>query len=251
MAKQQNGYLGGFTGRLGTAVGYQWNGKWCLRRMPAQMTNPQTVKQMEHRQAFKEQVQLAASMRQVIVAGLTAEARQLGMTSYNLFVHLNQQAFSMVEGGMQTDWSLLTVSVGPLAPVAFERATIDENNVLSVSFEANPLRVRADGYDMVRVYVYCPALGRGYLTAPVYRRARQIEALLPDEFAGQELQLYGFVQNDQGVCSYSAYIAQVDESTSLQDNETSSQQDDEMLASPLTANYSNFSKLRSPFLISG
>ena len=103
MAKQQNGYLGGFTGRLGTAVGYQWNGKWCLRRMPAQMTNPQTVKQMEHRQAFKEQVQLAAGMRQVIVAGLTAEARQLGMTSYNLFVHLNQQAFSMVEGGMQTD----------------------------------------------------------------------------------------------------------------------------------------------------
>ena len=135
--------------------------------------------------------------------------------------------------------------------MAFERATIDENNRLSVSFEANPLRVRADGYDMVRVYVYSPALGRGYLTAPVYRRTKRIEALLPDEFAGQQLQLYGFVQNDHGMCSYSAYIAQVDESTSLQDGESTSQQVDEMLASPLTANYSNYSKLRSPFLISG
>ena len=139
--------------------------------------------------------------------------------------------------------------------MAFERATIDENNRLSVSFEANPLRVRADGYDMVRVYVYSPALGRGYLTAPVYRRSKRIEALLPDEFEGQQVQLYGFVQNDQGMCSYSCYIEstsqQDNESTSLQDGEATSQQDKELPASHLTANYSNYSKLRSPFMISG
>lgn len=219
MAKQQNGYLGGFTGRLGTAVGYQWNGKWCLRRMPVQMTNPRTVKQMEHRQAFKAQVQLAAGMRSAVMAGLTAEARQLGMTAYNLFVHLNQQAFSLVDGGMQTDWRMLTVSVGPLAPVAFGKAVIDSDNRLSVSFEANPLRVRADGYDMVRVYVYCPALERGYMTAPVYRRTKRIEALLPDAFQGQQLQIYGFVQNNQGLCSCSVYVKQESETVGEQDIE--------------------------------
>lgn len=211
MAKQMNGYLGGFTGRLGTAVGYQWNGKWCLRRMPTEVSNPQTVKQMEHRQAFKEQVQLAAAMRHVVLAGLTAESRQLGMTSYNLFVSINQQAFSLVDGGMQTDWRRLRVSLGPLAPVAFTTATIDEGNLLTVNFEANPLHVRADGHDMVRVYVYCPELGSGYLTAPVYRRSKHLEALLPDELQGQQLQLYGFVQNDQGVCSDSLYIEQHDD----------------------------------------
>lgn len=220
MAKQQNGYLGGFTGRLGTAVGYQWNGKWCLRRMPVQMTNPRTVRQMEHRQAFKEQVQLAAGMRSAVVAGLTTEARQLGMTAYNLFVHLNQQAFSLVDGGMQTDWSLLTVSYGPLAPVAFDEAVIDGDNRLSVSFEANPMRMRADGYDMVRVYVYCPALGSGYMTAPVYRRTKRIEALLPDAFRGQQLQLYGFVHNNQGLCSCSVYVRQAGETASEQAGET-------------------------------
>ena len=219
MAKQQNGYLGGFAGRLGTAVGYQWNGKWCLRRMPTQMTNQRTVKQMEHRQAFKEQVQLAACMRSAVLAGLTAEARSLGMTSYNLFVHLNQQAFSMVEGGMQTDWRMLRLSIGPLAPVAFGAATIDEHNTLDVSFEANPMHMRADGNDLVRLYAYCPELGRGYMTAPVYRRSKHISAALPDEFEGKELQLYGFVQNNIGVCSDSYYIEQASELTELQTND--------------------------------
>ena len=208
MAKQINGYLGGFTGRLGRAVGYQWNGIWCLRRMPTEMHNPQTPKQMEHRNAFKAQVQLAAAMRQAVVAGLTAEARQLGMTSYNLFVHLNQMAFSTVGGTLSTDWRMLRVSLGPLAPVAFGVAEVDEHNTLNVSFEPNPLHMRADGNDMVRLYAYCPALGRGYMTAPVYRRSKRISAALPDAFAGQELQLYGFVQNDQGLCSDSLYISQ-------------------------------------------
>ena len=208
MAKQINGYLGGFTGRLDTAVGYRWNGIWCLRRLPAEMRNPQTPKQMEHRNAFKAQVQLAATMRQAVVAGLTAEARQLGMTSYNLFMHLNQMAFRTVEGTLATDWHMLRLSLGPLAPVAFGVAEIDEHNTLNVSFEANPLHMRADGGDMVRLYAYCPALGRGYMTAPVYRRSRRISAALPDAFAGQELQLYGFVQNDQGLCSDSLYILQ-------------------------------------------
>ena len=219
MAKQQNGYLGGFAGRLGTAVGYQWNGKWCVRRMPVKMTNPRTVKQMEHRQAFKEQVQLAASMRSAVLIGLTAEARSLGMTSYNLFVHLNQLAFSMVEGGMQTDWRLLRLSLGPLPPVAFGVATIDEHNTLSVSFEANPMHMRADGSDMVRLYAYCPELGRGFMAAPVYRRSKRISVALPDAFAGKELQLYGFVQNNMGVCSDSFYIEQASDLTELQIND--------------------------------
>lgn len=29
MAKQTAGYLSGFSGKLGTAVGYMWNEKWC------------------------------------------------------------------------------------------------------------------------------------------------------------------------------------------------------------------------------
>ena len=208
MAKQMGGYLGGFNGKLGPAVGYCWNGVWCLRARPAAVRNPRTERQVEHRDAFREQVRLAARMRQAVMAGLTTEARQWGMTAYNLFVHLNQQAFSMVDGSMVTDYSLLQVSCGPVAPVAFGNAVIDEDNVLTVSFEANPTRGRAGTYDGVRLYAYSPQLGWGYLSAPVYRRSKRISVALPDELAGVELHLYGFVQDDQGRCSESSYIAE-------------------------------------------
>ena len=203
MAKQMNGYLGGFSGKLGPAVGYCWNGKWCMRSHNAVVRNPRTEAQQEHRRAFKEQVQLAAQMRMVVTASLTLPARDLGMTSYNLFVSMNQAAFA----GGGVDYRLLSVSTGALAPVAFGAPSIDEDNVLTVSFEANPMRVRADGYDGVRLYAYCPELKRGFLSAPVYRRAKRIAVQLPDAFAGRELHLYGFVQAEDGRCSESSYLA--------------------------------------------
>lgn len=208
MAKQGIAYPGAFNGKLGTAVGYCWNGKWCLRSLPSQVRNPRTPLQVEHRDAFREQVRLAAHMRQAVVSGLTVEARQLGMTSYNLFVHLNQLAFSMVDGTMQVDYSLLQLSSGPVAPVAFGDAVIDEQGVLSVGFEANPTHSRANGYDGVRVYAYCPELRQGCLSAPVYRRTRSLSMALPDAMRGREVHLYGFVQNELGLCSETCYIVQ-------------------------------------------
>ena len=212
MAKQMNGYLGGFSGKLGPAVGYCWNGKWCMRSHNAVVRNPRTEAQQEHRRAFKEQVQLAAQMRMVVTASLTLPARELGMTSYNLFVSMNQAAFA----GGGVDYSLLSVSTGALAPVAFGVPSIDEDNVLTVGFEANPMRVRADGYDGVRLYAYCPELKRGFLSAPVYRRAKRLAVQLPDAFAGRELHLYGFVQAEDGRCSESSYLAWPQEDTDLE-----------------------------------
>ena len=209
MAKQWNGYLGGFSGRLGPAVGYSWNGVWCLRSRPVAVRNPRTPRQMEHREMFREEVRLAACMRQAVVAGLTVMARQMQMTSYNLFVHLNQQCFSLIDGVFTVDYSRLAVSEGPVAPVAFGEAAVEEGNVLTVSFERNPLRMRADNYDGVRLYAYSPELGRGYLSAPVYRRDKRLSVSLPDELAGRELHLYGFVQDGEGRCSASTYVGSV------------------------------------------
>ena len=151
--------MGGFSGRLGTAVGYMWNGKWCLRSRPAQVANPRTPAQVEHRTLFREEVRLAARMGRGVAAGLTAMARQMGMTCFNLFVSLNQQAFSLLDGALEVDYKALTLSTGPVAPVAFSRAVVDDHNVLTVDFEKNPLRLRAEAYDKVMVYAYCPEAG--------------------------------------------------------------------------------------------
>lgn len=205
MAKIDRGYMGGFSGSLGTAVGYVWNGKWCLRSRPSLVHNPRTVKQMAHRAMFRQQVQLAAHMRWGVNKGLTALAREVGMTAYNLFVSINQQAFSEVGGQLSVDWSQLQLSNGPVAPVSFGTPMVGDDNVLSVSFVKNPLHMRADNYDHVYLYVYCPELERDYLAMPVYRRQQRISVSLPDAFAGRELQVYGFVEDAQGRLSPTLY----------------------------------------------
>ena len=197
--------MGGFSGKLGPAVGYQRYGVWYLRAKPRMVNNPRTEAQQEHRAMFKEEVQLAARMRWAVNTGMTAVARQMRLTAQNLFVKANQHCFSVVDGAFTVDYSGLSVSAGPVAPVALGEATVDDAGVLTVPFEKNPCGMPARAYDSVFLWVYCAELGEGYLASPVYRRTQSVSLLLPDGFAGHELHLYAFVQDDQGRCSATAY----------------------------------------------
>ena len=205
MAKQMEGYMGGFSGTLGTAVGYRWNGVWCMRSRPTRVHNPRTEKQMAHRGMFKAEVQLAARMRWAVNSGLLEAAREAHMTAYNLFVSLNQPCFTLDEGEFKVDYAALALSCGTAAPVAVAAATAEAGNVLKVSFEKNPLHLSCSQFDRVYLYVYAPAAGQGYLAAPVYRRSKSVAVALPEIFAGEQVHLYLMVQNERGMWSETAY----------------------------------------------
>lgn len=205
MAKQANGYLGGFVGKLGPAVGYQWKGVWCLRSRPAQVRNPRTEAQTEHRAMFKEEVRLAGRMRWAVNRGFKVLSDEMDITAPNLFVKANQRCFSLVDGRFTVDYAHLSISDGPVAPVAITDWSIDEDNVLKVNFEKNPLHLSCSQHDNVYVWVWCPEANVGYLANPVYRRARQSNALLPKMMEGKEVHVYAFVQDEHGLCSPTAY----------------------------------------------
>lgn len=206
MAKMMGGYMGGFRGRLGTAVGYMWNGKWCLRSRPGAVRNPRTEEQTRHRAMFREEVRQASYMWRAAEVGLTATAREMGMTCYNLFVSANQSAFGWDDGTLTVDYSRLAVGMGPVAPVGFDEVLMEEGNVLKVRFERNPMRTVAGNYDRVMLYVYCPAAKEGIISAPVYRMDRRIGLCLPDEYMGCEVHVYGMVQDDEGRAADSCYL---------------------------------------------
>ena len=222
MARLDNGFLGGFSGRLGPAVGYGRLGRWYVRALPRQVANPRTEAQQEHRAMFKQEVQLAAQMRWAVNVGMKGVAHQMGLTAQNLFVKANQQAFGMAEGLLQVDYPALQVSLGPVAPITITEATLNEDNVLTVHFEKNPEHRAASAYDSVYLWIYSPAAGKGYLTNAVYRRAKRFDVLLPEWLtptpqsfgqppsgrgASDELHLYAFVQDEEGRCSTTAYCA--------------------------------------------
>ena len=215
MAKQSEGYLGGFSGRLGPAVGYMWNGKWCLRSHQQFVHNPRTAAQVEHRELFKQQVQLAAKMRCAVIKTFTDLAREAGMTSYNLFVKVNQPAFSAAEGRLQVDYSRLRMSVGDVPPVEPTELQRTEDNILRVRYEKN----RGDNFDYVYLYVYAPDVEVGYLSAPAYRMDKRLALQLPDLFAGHELQVYLLVQSQDGRWSDSQHVGAFSQGETL-DTET-------------------------------
>ena len=218
MAKQTEGFLGGFNGKLGPVVGYRWKGLWCMRSQSRFVKNPRTEAQQAHRALFKAEVQLAGRMRWAVNIGLKLPADDMNMTALNLFVKANQQAFSDVDGALKVDYAALQVSGGPVAPVALTEASVDGDNVLNVKFEKNPLRRSCSMYDNVYFWIYSEELEQGYLSNAVYRRMQKASVALPDAFfagggaagegaAGgtQALHVYAFVQDAQGHCSETAY----------------------------------------------
>ena len=195
--------MGGFSGRLGPAVGYCWRGRWCLRAAPTAVRNPRTAAQQSHRMAFKQMVQLSSRMYDAVRIGMREESLNMGMTECNLFAKLNKDY--VFED--RIDYENLRVSCGPVAPVGFGAVSVDDDNVLSVSYERNPLHIQADNTDNVYLYVYCPELSSGLLSAPSNRRAGHIAMALPDEYLGKQIHVYGFVINYRGWASESMYLS--------------------------------------------
>ena len=181
--------MDGYRGTVGPVIGYQWRGRWCLRARPRHVSNPQTVAQQAHRMRFRDMVQLAGRMNRALRLGLRAASLEEGMTECNLFVKMNKDCF--IPDGV--DYERLVVSRGPVAPVAFTQVELGDDMVLRTVFEKNPLRMRADAEDEVRVWAFCPALQCGVLSAPVFRRSKRLEMALPDEWAGLDVHFYAFV----------------------------------------------------------
>ena len=202
MAKTENGILDGFIGKVGTVVGYKWNGKSVMRAYVRYPHNPRTEQQTMHREMFKQEVQQAAKMRWAVSITLRDLAREAGMTAYNLFVKANQRAFGFENNQLQVDYSRLMLSFGDVPPVEEASAEWNADNVLTVNFR----RGRGAATDYVYLYAYVPDLGEGFLSAPVYRNEKRISVSLPDHYAGHEAHLYLMVQHVGGMWSNSMYV---------------------------------------------
>ena len=202
MAKQNAGYLGGFQGTLGPAIGYMWNGKWCMRTRPTSVRNPRTPEQVAQRELFKREVQLAADLGDAVVPSMRAMAREMGMTSYNLFVKVNQQAFSLVDGEFTVDWQHLRLSMGDVPVVESPSMTLTADDVLEISFGKG----RGYSHDQVYAVVYAPGLQHCIVSYPAYRREGRIAVALPDPMAGEELQVWLMVQDPDGQWSESIWV---------------------------------------------
>jgi len=234
MATINQGVMGGFHGRVGTVVGYNWRGKWVMRARPAFIRNPRTEAQQRHRMMFREEVRLASRLNWLLRESMEQLSLDEGLTPCNYFIKENQHCFSWDStvgtqravsavddtnsladtarrvptdgGGLLVDWANLVLSHGPVAPVAFGVPEVSEGTRLTIGFEKNPEHRRADALDKVHLFLYCTDCEECFLAAPVYRADRQVSVVLPAWWEGKEVQLWGLVEDQQGRWSETIYI---------------------------------------------
>ena len=206
MAKQNYGINDGYRGTVGTVIGYQWRGRWCLRARPRRVHNPRTDRQQHNRQLFKAVWSFATGLRLPLRTSLRQTALDSHMTECNRFMHINKGCFALDgEGRLTVDYENLAVSEGSVAPVGFVQPVVEESTV-TIPFEKNPLHLRANSDDEVYVLALCPDLDDYRLSAPAYRRTKSISLTLPERWQGHEVHLYGFVTDYAGRASESIYI---------------------------------------------
>ena len=201
MAKLEMGILGGFSGRVGTVVGYHRHGAWFVRAYQPHINDRKSAAQLEQRSRFKAMIQFASPATPVLRVGLRQVAADWQITEGNAFLKINHRNFQNNLNN-QINYSGLQFSLGRLTAPKGLQYTVDEDGALTVRWCAGGGSLT----DRVHIYIYCPAAQTG-IALEGERGRHGLQALLPQDFVGEELHLWAFASNARGEVSPTAYAA--------------------------------------------
>ena len=222
MAKLDMGILGGFSGRVGTVVGYYRRGAWFVRAYQPHIKDRKSAAQLEQRSRFKAMIQFASPATPVLRVGLRQAAADWQITEGNAFLKINKDCFPRdsrntrdsrdsrdsrntrnsrdSRNSSAIDYPSLQFSQGSYAAPQALQYAVDERGVLAVRWSAAGGRLA----DRIHIYIYSPAAGHG-LAAAAERGQRGVQVLLPEGFAGDDLQVWAFAEGRGGAVSATVY----------------------------------------------
>ena len=219
MAKLDMGILGGFSGRVGTVVGYYRRGAWFVRAYQPHIKDRKSAAQLEQRSRFKAMIQFASPATAVLRVGLRKVAADQQITEGNAFLKINKDCFPResrisrntrdsrdsrdsrnTRNSSAIDYPSLQFSRGSYAAPQALQYAVDERGVLAVRWSAAGGRLA----DRIHIYIYSPAAGHG-LAAAAERGQRGVQVLLPEGFAGDDLQVWAFAEGRGGAVSATVY----------------------------------------------
>ena len=214
MAKLDMGILGGFSGRVGTVVGYHRRGAWFVRAYQPHIKDRKSAAQLEQRSRFKAMIQFASPATPVLRVGLRKAAADQQITEGNAFLKINKECFPRESRNTRNtrntresresrnsrtiDYPSLQFSRGSLPGVRSLQWSVDEGGALRVQWE------RGGGVrgDRVHIYVYCRGCG---LVAEGRRDDGHVQLLLPEGFTPDGMHVWAFAANGQGEVSKTVY----------------------------------------------
>jgi len=213
MARIKNGYLGGFSGKMGTGVGYQLYGEDHVRSLPkrhAKFTDNEVINMAK----FKLVQDILIPLKEFLKVGFKNYGTKTG--GYRSAVsYTRKTALVTDDAGFYIDPALLKVTGGDLPQAINPMVTFEEPMQLKFSWDTSKLHY-SNKSDQVMLLVYDmdTKLEKRRIVSRIFNGVFRHEGTqsieLPKSFKGKEVDAYvGFVSADRSMQSDSQYLGRI------------------------------------------
>ncbi|RAV27824.1 DUF6266 family protein [Sinomicrobium soli] len=207
MATIMKGILGGFSGKVGTVVGFNWRGKDVIRSRPKPSSKPPTDKQKLQQMKFKLVVgflQPLKSVQQLFFgtrSGVKSRVNQAVAYTIN-------EAVEVINDLPELVYNKVLITRGDLAGFQNVALTNQTGGVLSLSWEDNSIQGNASDTDLVNLVCYCPETETFELFLLLAQRSDLTATVtLPDVYVGKTVETWAYFNNqDQEKACNSPYL---------------------------------------------
>jgi hypothetical protein len=210
MATIKNGILGGFKGKIGTAVGYQIGDESFIRALPIRRAKP-TKNELVNRAKFKLVQDILNPLKDFLKVGFKNYGTKTG--GFRSAVSYTRKiALVADDTGIYIDPSLLKVSGGDLPQAVNPSVLFEDPMLITFSWDiSNITYEHTSDQAMVVVYDMENKMAITRIFDGAFRRDGALTIEIPNDFKGKEVHMYiGFVSDDREKQSDSQYLGKID-----------------------------------------
>jgi len=210
MGTIEKGYLGGFKGTLGTAVGSKWKNKSVIKsRPPRKRTTPSTALQLQQQARFALLIEFLKPIRTLL--NLTLKKPAGGdMSGHNMAFSINKDAITGLYPAFSIDYSKVLLSQGSLENVDEPTSASSAAGKLVFTWTENSDGENTLISDTAFVAAYCEDKKRWVQKQQIATRNAATCSLDVPAFSGKPVQTYiGFMSADRRKISDSVYTGVV------------------------------------------
>ena len=210
MGTLRQGILGGFSGKVGTVIGFTRNGISYIRGLMTSHTDANTLAQQEQRARFKMVVLFLRPLLGLLRMGFKKAGTNL--SGFNAAVSYTLgNAVTGLFPDQTIDYTKLLVCQGNLPGTLNAEAVPGVAGKIDFSWDDNSSDFGAMATDKIVLVAYCAALNKFASAVGVATRAEGLQTMtLPEAFSGQQVQTYmGFCNAGMTEFSNGEFLAAV------------------------------------------
>ena len=207
MATINKGILGGFSGKVGTVVGFSWRGKDVIRSLPKTGQRTPSEKQLLQQKKFSLVIAFLQPLQSLL-------SRFYGNSSgsksrINLAVSYTiQNALQVIGNEPILLFNKVIVSKGELTGFQNFTSTTAPGGVVDLAWEDNSQMGNASPDDKLYLVFYSDELKMYQLYEGISQRLdTELSITLPNYMIGQEVQLYVFLSDVKDIMASNSFYA--------------------------------------------